>query len=217
MTLLGAQQLAEMRKTFRADIHNVAVSVRLQLGAYSDVPAREGYETTRVQEFTELANFPCSYYQFLSGKTTRIFRSRLEEQINAAGHWNDTEWLFQYVPNLNEVLLLSSASTNAAPSATVLEDSTKDFTALGVAVGALVQNITDGSEALITVVGTTTLTTEALTGGTLDLYTAADAYRILNPTSLKVNDQVKIQGLWRTVLGVIPDSEGVQSTAMCSS
>lgn len=214
--LLNSAELAEMRRTFRLDIHNNLVDARLQLGPESAATTMPGYKAKQVQQHTTVSNFPCSYYQFLSGKTTRVFRSRLEEQVFASGLWNDTEWMLQFVPGLTEVLLHTGASTNAVPSDTILEDSLIDFQVLGIVAGALVVNTIDGSQAIVVTVNANSLVTEILSGGTLNLYTAGDVYSVYNPTACKVGDQFFINGRWRNVLGVIPDSEGVQSTALCS-
>lgn len=62
---------------------------------------------------------------------------------------------------------------------TILSDGAKDFTALGVLVGDRVINVTDGSFGLVTVVGVTTVTHGALSGGTNDDWERIlDTYRI---------------------------------------
>ena len=65
-------------------------------------------------------------------------------------------------------------------SDTTLEDSTVDFTDMGLVAGMAVLNVTDGSKAYISTLATTTITfAAALTGGTLNVFTAGDSYNIL--------------------------------------
>ena len=62
---------------------------------------------------------------------------------------------------------------------TVLTDATVNFTTLNVTVGDRIHNVTDGSTAIITIVGTTTVTHGALAGGANDDWERLiDSYRI---------------------------------------
>lgn len=65
-------------------------------------------------------------------------------------------------------------------SATTLDDTTVDFTSMGLVAGMSVQNVTDGSAAVILSVATTKITfASALTGGTANTFSAGDSYEIL--------------------------------------
>ena len=63
-------------------------------------------------------------------------------------------------------------------SASTLNDPGADFKSCGASVGAAIYNDTDGSNALITAVTENTITTSALTGGSLDVWTSGDEYSI---------------------------------------
>lgn len=70
---------------------------------------------------------------------------------------------------------------------TVLTDATANFTTLGVTVGDRIRNVTDGSSAVITVVGTTTVTHGALSGGANDDWERLrDTYRIERITEPRI-------------------------------
>lgn len=64
-------------------------------------------------------------------------------------------------------------------SGTTLNDTATDFRTLGLVAGMYVLNITDGSYARVSSTADHALTTTALTGGTLNVWTSADEYLIL--------------------------------------
>lgn len=64
-------------------------------------------------------------------------------------------------------------------TATALGDTTATFTTMGLVAGMAVLNVTDGSSASISSVAANVVTTTALTGGTLNLWTAGNSYNIL--------------------------------------
>lgn len=70
---------------------------------------------------------------------------------------------------------VESGTATAGSSGSTLEDTGKNFTTLGVAIGDIVDNTTDGSSGLVTAVGTTTLTV-TLVGGITNAFASADAY-----------------------------------------
>jgi hypothetical protein len=59
-----------------------------------------------------------------------------------------------------------------------LTDSSQDFTAWGVAPGAIARNVTDGSTATVSAVAATTLTLNTLTGGVENDFDTGDRYLI---------------------------------------
>lgn len=64
--------------------------------------------------------------------------------------------------------------------ATTLVDSSVDFTTMGLVGGMAVLNVTDGSQAVILSVATTTITfAAALSGGTSNVFAAGNSYNIL--------------------------------------
>jgi len=65
-------------------------------------------------------------------------------------------------------------------NATTLNDTAVDFTTLGIISGMAIKNVTDGSEGVIlTIAATQIVLTAALSGGTLNTWTAGDSYQIL--------------------------------------
>jgi len=79
-----------------------------------------------------------------------------------------------------DVTAVSSAFTGiaTATSALVLNDATKNFSKLGIRVGDVLENITDGSSGIIEDISTTQLTVKALTGGANNTFTTNDNYQI---------------------------------------
>lgn len=77
-----------------------------------------------------------------------------------------------------EAVATAYIGTVTASDSLVLTDNTKDFTALGVEVGDIVENLSDASSGIIEDVDTTTLTVKALTGGASNTFTIADSYQI---------------------------------------
>ena len=71
-------------------------------------------------------------------------------------------------------------ATATAGSGLVLTDTNQDFNALGVRIGDILENVTDGSSGVIETVAATQLTVSSLTGGTNDVFAATDVYRIRN-------------------------------------
>ena len=64
--------------------------------------------------------------------------------------------------------------------ATSLVDASQTFTTIGLVPGMAVNNVTDGSSAVIVTVAATTLTLSTLSGGTHNTFTAGDSYEILS-------------------------------------
>ncbi|HLE19276.1 MAG TPA: hypothetical protein VI728_13435 [Syntrophales bacterium] len=73
---------------------------------------------------------------------------------------------------------IATGTAKAGSSATVLLDRGADFGSCGIIAGVLAKNITDGSQALITEVTEDSITTAALTGGSLNAWTVGDTYKI---------------------------------------
>jgi hypothetical protein len=72
--------------------------------------------------------------------------------------------------------LVASGTDTTGSGAAVLNDSAAEFASSYV--GHAIQNTTDGSQGLITAVATENQLTAALTGGTLNVWSLADAYTI---------------------------------------
>lgn len=64
-------------------------------------------------------------------------------------------------------------------SSTSLIDTGTTFTSLGLVAGMTVNNVTDGSTAVISSVAANTVTITTLTGGTANVFAAGDSYEIL--------------------------------------
>lgn len=62
--------------------------------------------------------------------------------------------------------------------ATTVNDPGADFKSCGATVGLYIENATDGSHGLITAVTENDITTSALTGGSLNVWTKGDTYKI---------------------------------------
>lgn len=87
---------------------------------------------------------------------------------------------FDWGGDVHQVVLpaaITGTHTGAAGAAT-LTDSTKDFVALGVQPGQRIVNVTDGSNAIITAVTTTTVTA-VLAFGASNTWAVGASYRIL--------------------------------------
>lgn len=221
MPILSDRILARSRARWRKRIHNVLMSVRIRMAAAS-VVFIPGYEANKEYRTVEFNGFPCSFYEVLSSKLNRVFRSRLESLDVPAGVLDKTEWLVEYIPN-NYEYLVCTGIVDAPDSATVLTDAGNDFFALGVRdallnalPGAKIVNDTDGSEGYVSVVAQHALTVAALSGGMDNQFQIGDAYSVYNVCDLQEGDQVLIRNKWRTVLMVIPDSENLQQTALMS-
>lgn len=213
MTLISERRKARLRRVFRKKIHNdkFRVNVFIDEALVQPNPQVKGQMVKRHAEFN---NFEASVYANLSGKIGRIFRNIVEFPHDVLGLLDQAAWLLQYVPNLYNLEAVTSASTNVAPSATQLEDSVENFQTLPIRVGAQVYNITDNSRAIVTAIAAHTITTTALSGGSSNLFTAGDDYNICNSNELQADDKVFHLNRWRTVLHVIPDSTGVQTTVL---
>ncbi|MEE9325556.1 MAG: hypothetical protein V3U90_08430, partial [Dehalococcoidia bacterium] len=78
-----------------------------------------------------------------------------------------------------QITLTGTSKATGTDSATALVASTATFSADGVLAGMRVTNVTDGSRALVTGgIGTTSLTTAALQGGSDNLYQSGDDFII---------------------------------------
>lgn len=214
MPLLNVYERELQRATFRTEIHNLSTSVRTLIGAVVSTPDPE-YINVSTPTRKEFPGFLHSYYHILSGKISRLFRSETELKELPIGLLDKIQHIVQYVPD-DYVLLSASGLADGPASATLLADAAVDFVASAVQVGAKVLNVTDGSSATVTVVAANLITTTPLSGGTLNLYSLGDSYQVLNINKLVLDDQILLRGDWRTVLMVIPDSEGVQTTVLCS-
>ncbi len=73
---------------------------------------------------------------------------------------------------------ITGAATGAGTS-TSLQDTAVDFTDMGLVSGMTILNVTDGSSCVIVTIAITTITTTALSGGTVNIWTAGDSYNIL--------------------------------------
>jgi len=79
--------------------------------------------------------------------------------------------------------LLFSGTHDGLANAAALTDTGRDFIQMGVRVGDIVRNTTDGSEAVITDVAATIIT-GTLSGGTEDDWDVSDVYNIVDGASL---------------------------------
>lgn len=73
---------------------------------------------------------------------------------------------------------LLRGTANGGTSNLTLKDSTKKFTTIGVAIGDVVEDRTDGSAGVINSVNSTQITVQNLTGGTNNRFTTGDRYQI---------------------------------------
>ncbi len=84
-------------------------------------------------------------------------------------------------------VMLTGTHDGAGNNASLV-DTTKDFLNLGVRVGEIVKNTTDGSQGVVTALATTTNPNDTLTmtlsGGTEDDWDASDAYQIEDGRSI---------------------------------
>jgi len=69
--------------------------------------------------------------------------------------------------------------TATSGAATTLGDTAVDFTALGLVAGMAVNNVTDGSSAVVSSTADHSLTITTLSGGTANVFAAGDSYEIL--------------------------------------
>lgn len=212
MPIVNARRRELFRTKFQRLVHNKTVRVRVKIDEQLSQP-NPNMKGTMEARFGILTGFECSVFSVLSGKLSRIFRTRLDWEAMVPGLWDASEWIVQWVPNLYNIRTTAGLATNAAPSAVTLE-AAEDFLATFVKVGAKVTNVTDGSTALVTAVAQHALTVDGLTGGTNNLFTLGDDYTVDNNNDLVINDQVEIDDKWWTVLAVIPDSEGIQRSAL---
>lgn len=161
-------------------------------------------------------NFPCRITQIESGKLNRIFRHRLAEHSLPAGFWDNVAYEVSYVDGLHE-LVAHTGVASGIDSSTIVEEAGFDFLAnLPVRDTAFIRNNTDGSYAKVVSITASQITTEALTGGTTNLYQAGDEFDVMIPTWLQEKDQIFVVGRWRNVLLNVQDSEGLQHTAFVS-
>jgi len=85
-----------------------------------------------------------------------------------------------YVDIAAPVFATPFIGTAAATSGSglVLTDTNQDFDALGVQIGDILENVTDGSSGVIETVTSTQLTVSSLSGGTNDVFASSNIYRI---------------------------------------
>ncbi len=79
--------------------------------------------------------------------------------------------------------ILFSGTHDGAPDNADLVDTGRDFTTLGIKIGDIVRNVTDGSEGVITAIVGDTITA-TLGGGTEDDWDASDTYNIVDGAAL---------------------------------
>lgn len=204
-----------MRKRYELYIHSSFAHVRMVVREELQ-QANPNFKAQNVHVFHVFEGFRCSVYHILSGKLTRVFRSVLEAVQGISGVIDKTAFIVQYVSHNPYLLAASGTATNVVPLNAVLYDSNVDFLDSGVMVGALVTNTTDGSTALVQVVSQHSLETAVLTNGVNNTFSPNDAYTVHNYNDLKVDDQIYIDGKWRTVLAVVHDSWGIQTSTMVS-
>lgn len=87
--------------------------------------------------------------------------------------------------NVLKTIFPATAKGSVTASGTLtFSDTAALFRTAGVRIGAIVKNITDGSQAVVTAVTATELTTTALSGGTDDLWELGDTYKVYNTEGL---------------------------------
>ncbi len=79
--------------------------------------------------------------------------------------------------------VLYSGTHDGAPNNADLVDTGRDFETLGIRIGDIAKNVTDGSEGVITAIVTDTITA-ALSGGTDNDWDVSDVYEILDGDTL---------------------------------
>ena len=90
----------------------------------------------------------------------------------------DTDDEFVVVKNNWASDILAGTATSGSTNL-VLEDSSKDFPALGISVGMIIDNTDDGSRGVVASIDATdTLTVKSLSGGTLNQFSSGDEYAI---------------------------------------
>ena len=208
--------VASMRKNYAKYIHTSRVRVRIVVRETDEQP-NPNFKAQSVKEYGEFNDFPCSYYHILSGKLTRVFRTVLEAVQTTVGLIDKAAFIVQFITHTPSLLASTGTASNLAGSATQLDiTDPASFIVDNVRVGALVTNVTDGSTAIVTDVDALQLTTTPLAGGTDNQYTAGDEFTVHNYNDLVVDDQVYLDGRWRTVLAVVEDSIGVQTSVLVS-
>lgn len=214
MPLISARRKSQLRRAYRKRIHNDLFTVRVYIDEVSEQPNPQLKATTR-ERYAEFATFRGSIYHMLSGKIGRLFRNIIELPYSVLGLVDQSAYVIQYVPDLYILEAADGVSDNAVPSSVLLQDSAANFEISPIRVGAKVTNTTDESFGFVTSIPTpTSLAVTALTGGTLDLFTAGDAYEIHNVNDLRAGDYVYHLDRWREVLFMIRDSTGVQHSAL---
>lgn len=200
-----------MKHILWTQVHNLVIPAKQIIS--SEATVNTNYpDTQQIRSVT--FNLRCSIFNLLSGKSSRIFKSHVDLMPSAIGMIDESTHLIEWVREMYPYLTAPGVVTNSTPSATSLKSSTSTFQTLGVRLGAQVLNVTDGSTAYVTsIISETELVTSALTGGTLNLYTATNVITINNENSLEDDDQIFVENRWRVVLAIIRDSEHVQSMA----
>ena len=113
----------------------------------------------------------------ITDNSSAIITSISTNSIEVDGLSGGADNLFQ----LGDVYQIRSnygVATNTAQSVTQVDDSNKDFVAMGVQAGELIQNITDGSFGRITTVNTDSLIVDQLYFGTNNEFSDGDSYML---------------------------------------
>lgn len=111
----------------------------------------------------------------ISDGSSAIIKSISTNSIEVNGLSGGADNLFQ----LNNIYQIRSNYGSAtATAATQLIDANKNFIAMGVQAGELIQNITDGSIGRITAITATTLTVDSLLFGTNNQFINGDNYSL---------------------------------------
>lgn len=148
-------------------------------GTYTGVSMQVIIDADRIDEnwINELKIIPRSIGRSSHGS------KEMETMINNMKRLTRTFRIHGSITNTNT----SGTHTAVAESSTVLTDSTKDFQALGIAIGMTILNTTDSSSGTITAVTATTITVGSLTGGSDNKFQQNDAYSISQTAHVKAN------------------------------
>jgi hypothetical protein len=129
------------------------------------------------RDLTKLGVSVSDVVENFTDTSTAIITAVSTNAIEVDGLAGGTDNLFQ----TNDVYLIRSnygVATNAAQSATQLDDSNKNFVTMGVQVGDTIRNLTDDSIGTITTVNATSLVVDQLDFGTNNVFSVGDRYTL---------------------------------------
>lgn len=185
----------------------------VSLGNFPDLMTATRFESFTPQDFNKDLRFTIKVTDLSGGVIEKelTVRTDVEIGIDKASLTNQTIKPFSdstFAQDPDEVTLVKYEVTGATTIAKTdipreqivggshdgagnnasLVDTTKDFLALGVRIGEIVKNTTDGSQGVVTALATTTNPNDTLTmtlsGGTDDDWDVSDTYEIVDGRSI---------------------------------